>query len=102
MLAKANLCPSRVANVKAEGRKEVIYTFTDDLETKPGSSEGVKVEYEQLVKAEPVGSPIRSLDDSTVPSGGVKTELLEPGLDEDGVLDILDQVDGSKEIGVPA
>lgn len=36
LLGKRKMCPSRVAKVNGEGRKEVVYTFTDD--------DGVKVE----------------------------------------------------------
>ena len=152
LLAKAKLCPSRVGNVKSEGRKEVVFTFTDpEDESKngiDGESSGrstIKVEYETLpetstssvgVKIETDGSatpsPIAEIkpepesptttrirvvqtpstsqntasaggDDKTgLPSGhgvyAAETED-EPVINEEGVLDILDQVDGTKEIG---
>lgn len=103
LLAKARICPSRVTNVKAEGRKEVVYTFTDsdDESGKPK----VEVGYEQdtAVKMEIPDSPLRPLKGEEVDrvvSGtpAVKREVEEPGLGQEGVLDLLDQVDGSKEI----
>jgi len=88
LLATAKLCPSRVANIKSEGRKEVIYTFThDDEEVQSGAK--LEVKYEE-------GTPLREVKDEL----DVKGEVLEePGLGEEAVLDVLDQVDGVKEIG---
>ena len=83
LLGQRRICPSRVSNVKVEGRKEVLYTFTaeDDEE---GLAK-VEVKYEQLVP----------LDE-----GVVKQEILEqPALSEEGVLEVLDRVDGVTEIG---
>ncbi|RSH94217.1 DNA N-glycosylase and apurinic/apyrimidinic (AP) lyase [Saitozyma podzolica] len=84
LLGKAKICPSRVANVKAEGRKEVVYTFTAEDEVKmeviAGQQGSAKVEigYEEE---------------------GVKQELLEPGMRRvDEVLEVLDEVDGAASI----
>jgi len=55
----------------------------------------VKGEAQLEVKYEE-GSPLREVKDEL----GVKEELLEvPGLGEEAVLEVLDQVDGVKEIG---
>jgi hypothetical protein len=74
----------------------VIYTFThDDQDEKMG--QGVaKVE----VKYEDEGTPLREvLGEVDGGDDNVKEELLEePGIKEEGVLDVLDQVDGAKEI----
>lgn len=45
LLATAKLCPSRVANVRAEGRKEVVYTFTSE-EGRGGGGAKVEIGYE--------------------------------------------------------
>jgi endonuclease-3 len=88
LLATAKLCPSRVANIKSEGRKEVVYTFThDDEEARNGAK--LEVKYEE-------GTPLREVKEEEE----VKEEMLEePGLGEEAVLEVLDQVDGVKEIG---
>ncbi|ORY26058.1 DNA glycosylase [Naematelia encephala] len=56
LLGQRRLCPSRVSNVKSEGRKEVVYTFSAE------DGELVKMDAEDGVKAED-GEP------------GVKVEL---------------------------
>jgi endonuclease-3 len=93
LLAKAKLCPSRVSNIKSEGRKEVIYTFTDE-------DEG-EVKREGLVRAKvEIGyendTPMREVKSE---DAGLEVKLEVPGIGEEAVLEILDQVDGSKEIG---
>ena len=95
LLAKAKLCPSRVTNIKSEGRKEVIYTFThEDEEVKLENGGGAKLE----VKYEE-GTPLREVMREDADTH-VKEEVLEePGLGEEGVLEVLDQVDGVKDIG---
>jgi endonuclease-3 len=50
LLGQAKMCPSRVANVRLEGRKEVIYTFTK--EEKKEGQEGEEVEVEVLQEVE--------------------------------------------------
>jgi endonuclease-3 len=40
LLGERKLCPSRVSNVKAEGRKEVLYTFTNDDDDEPNVDAG--------------------------------------------------------------
>jgi hypothetical protein len=67
----------------------VVYTFThDDKEDVKGGAH-LEVKYEE-------GSPLREVKDDLY----VKEEVLEePGLKEEGVLQVLDQVDGVKEIG---
>jgi hypothetical protein len=125
------LCPSRVNNVKSEGRKEVVYTFTDpDLDTPDGALKleergigpsMIKLEYETSsrgpeadVKGERSGTPlaeikpepespiIRRIPRINGDQGSTKLEIEEPGIGEAGVLDILDQVDGSKDVGADA
>jgi hypothetical protein len=73
----------------------VVYTFThDDEEVKPKEEGGAKLE----VKYEE-GSPLREVKNGGV-DAEVKEEVLEqPGLGEEGVLEVLDQVDGVKDIG---
>ena len=79
LLGQRKICPSRVSNVKAEGRKEVLFTFTAENEDDEGMAR-VEVKYEQLL---PMGEE------------AVKDEILEqPGLGEEGVLKVLDRVDG--------
>jgi hypothetical protein len=86
-----------VTNIKSEGRKEVIYTFTHDdedakVEVKEEGGAKLEVKYEE-------GTPLREVKNEGVDSE-VKEEVLEqPGLGEEGVLDVLDQVDGVKDIG---
>lgn len=79
LLGKQKICPSRVSNVKAEGRKEVIYTFTDD------EDETVEIQYEGLMR-------IKDED-------GVKIEPTEGLETVEQVLEVLDQVDGAQAIG---
>jgi hypothetical protein len=70
--------------VKAEGRKEVVYTFTAEDE--------VKLE----VMAEEQGSAKVEIG---YEEEGVKQEQLEPGMSRvDEVLEVLDQVDGAASI----
>lgn len=89
LLATAKLCPSRVANIKSEGRKEVVYTFTHDDNRESTSAAKLEVKYEE-------GSPLREVKDEL----NVKEEILEqPGMGEEAVLEVLDQVDGVKDIG---
>jgi hypothetical protein len=44
-----------------------------------------------------IETPLREV--KSEPELAVKEELGEPGLTEEAVLDVLDQVDGSKDIG---
>lgn len=100
LLGKAKICPSRITNIKAEGRKEVVYTFTDgdEEDVKVEGPRGAKLEvgYEDL-QGQESESPLREIKAGE--EMGVKQELDAPGLTEEAVLEILDQVDGSKEIG---
>lgn len=90
LLGKAKICPSRVANVKAEGRKEVVYTFTAEDE--------VKMEVVQQGQG-PAKVEIGYEEEGVEQEAGVKQELLEPGMRRvDEVLEVLDQVDGTASI----
>lgn len=72
-----------MSNVKAEGRKEVVYTFT--AEDEDGMAK-VEVKYED---------GLLSMKEEEV-----KEEVLEePGLGEEGVLEVIDRVDGVDAIG---
>jgi endonuclease-3 len=86
LLGQRRICPSRVSNVKAEGRKEVIYTFTSE-DCDGESVAMVEVKYE----------------DDLVPmkeEENVKAELIEEAaMEEEGVLDVLDRVDGVMDTG---
>lgn len=86
LLAREKLCPSRVSNVKAEGRKEVVYTFTpEDADPAEMSGATVQIKYEEdgLVRMK------EEVED-------VKPDVCLQTVD--AVLDVLDVVDGSKEI----
>ena len=80
LLGQAKICPSRVANVKAEGRKEVVYTFTADGDNGvkfEQASAKVEVGYEvstTLREGEPEGTPLVAVHELTR-SVEVKQEL---------------------------
>lgn len=80
LLGQAKICPSRVANVKAEGRKEVVYTFTadgDDGVNVEQVSAKVEVGYEvptMLEGGEREGTPLVAVQELTR-SVEVKQEL---------------------------
>ncbi|WVR04183.1 hypothetical protein IAU60_001183 [Kwoniella sp. DSM 27419] len=97
LLGQKKICPSRVANVNAQGRKEVQYTFKseEEEEAKPK----VEIGYEAgLVR----------IKDEDERDGGVKMERDEVGIDGmlehpgmsqvEEVLGVLDQVDGARGI----
>ncbi|KAK8861201.1 hypothetical protein IAR55_002020 [Kwoniella newhampshirensis] len=99
LLGKKKICPSRVVAVKSEGRKEVVYSFTEEGEEDAVRKIEAKVEigYEGLEK----------IKDERVESETVKMErehdldqeLENPGMiDVEQVLDVLDQVDGVADI----
>lgn len=113
-----------MTNVKSEGRKEVSYTFTDpDPDEAVKGTSSIKVEYEvneTIVKAERDRTPLveiegikpepespttrLSTNDRRAIDGDDSIEMdvkegLETRIGEEGVLDILDQVDGTMEIG---
>ena len=92
LLGQRKICPSRVSNVKAEGRKEVNYTFTAEEVDDAGAR--VTIGYEEDVKADTVdGRGFKEEEDALVkPEPNTKQA-------EERVLEILDQVDGPTEIG---
>ena len=99
LLAKEKICPSRVSNVNAAGRKEVVYSFTADGVGEAANGFGMaklEVGYEDgLVKMEE--EPLVAFEDTTDPSVKVDPEV---GLERkvERVLEMLDQVDGAREI----
>ena len=77
LLGRKKLCPSRVGNVKAEGRKEVLYTFKTDDDEEGKDVAKVEVEYERDTKPTLSGMDIA----------------------EEKILEIIDRVDGTQGIG---
>ncbi|OCF34089.1 endonuclease III [Kwoniella heveanensis BCC8398] len=118
LLGQKKICPSRVANVKSEGRKEVLYTFkTKDGDDEDGMTPSAKVEIGYEAGAVPPidaeAGLVRMKEDpepghTSVLSHGIKMERDEVGIDGlvqepgmkkvDEVLEILDEVDGARGI----
>ncbi|KAK4688175.1 endonuclease III, partial [Tremellales sp. Uapishka_1] len=90
LLGPRGLCPSYVRNVKSEGRKEVLYTFTPD---EPGAK--LEIGYEEgLVKMDPE-------EDVKLEEASVSVKIEEPGMQTvDEVLEVLNVVDGVDDIGL--
>ncbi|WVF66948.1 hypothetical protein IAT40_001691 [Kwoniella sp. CBS 6097] len=113
LLGQKKICPSRVANVKSAGRKEVLYTFKceDEEDTKPGAKVEIGYESSIVPQIDAEAGLVRMKDepDIRIVSGhGVKMErdengidglVKEPGMQKvDEVLGILDKVDGARGI----
>ncbi|WWD16910.1 hypothetical protein CI109_101342 [Kwoniella shandongensis] len=109
LLGKRKICPARVAGVKSVGRKEVIYTFTEEDEGDGDVGQGVaKVE----VGYEPEGSLEKIKDEvdvliQPVPikmerEHDLEQEVEKPGMTTvEEVLEVLDEVDGVADIDEP-
>lgn len=80
LLGKRKLCPSRVSNVNAQGRKEVVYTFTDvdevKLEKMEDVEEAIKGE-DGVIKVEVTNGPLAKVEVGYDEGPLVK---LEPGV----------------------
>ncbi|KAK6907011.1 hypothetical protein I203_101000 [Kwoniella mangroviensis CBS 8507] len=111
LLGRRKLCPSRITNVKSEGRKEVVFIKNEGQEAK------VEIAYEsQSPPVDAEAGLIRIKDEPSPPPpsfpvvglrDGVKMErdqdletiVQEPGMKKvDEVLEILDRVDGAKDV----
>ncbi|WWC60036.1 uncharacterized protein I303_102599 [Kwoniella dejecticola CBS 10117] len=131
LLGQKKICPSRVTNVRSEGRKEVVFTFKQENDSEDPIIPIAKVEvgYDAAIvppadlesglmriKDEPEAGqdlPLEGAGLKGVHQGhGVKMErdtqletmIQEPGMRKvDEVLEILDRVDGAKDVdGNPA
>ncbi|WWC98973.1 hypothetical protein V866_005867 [Kwoniella sp. B9012] len=111
LLGQRKLCPSRITNVKSEGRKEVVFIKNEGQEAK------IEIGYEsQIPPVDAEAGLIRIKDEPSPPPSsfsvvglrdGVKMErdqdletiVQEPGMKKvDEVLEILDRVDGAKDV----
>jgi len=89
-----------VNNVKAEGRKEVLYSFIDeDGETHEGVKVEAKYKDEETGGMAKVEIKYEGGLDTMKEEKEVKEEIVDqPGIG-DGVLEVLDRIDGTEEIG---
>ncbi|WRT65292.1 uncharacterized protein IL334_002235 [Kwoniella shivajii] len=102
LLGQNKLCPSRITNVKSQGRKEVLYTFNkeEDDEMLPK----LEIGYEGVF---PTTGLVRMKREPSPEPRGVKMErdvgleelVEEPGMEKVyEVLEVLDKVDGAKGV----
>lgn len=79
-----------MTNVKAEGRKEVLYTFTAE-DGDFGNIAKVEVKYEE--------DGLERMKEESKENGGLTQEEMieEPGMGEEAVLEVLDRIEGVAE-----
>ncbi|WVO17159.1 hypothetical protein L204_104851 [Cryptococcus depauperatus] len=113
LLGSKKICPSRISGANGKGRKEIAYTFKDEADgiavgtwewgqNQSLIKEEVKLEpkinvrYEGLVLNK--DKPDSSVKMET--TQGIDQDIEEPGMKRtDQVLEVLDQVDGTVDIG---
>ncbi|WWC69038.1 uncharacterized protein I206_102974 [Kwoniella pini CBS 10737] len=121
LLGQKKICPSRINNVKAEGRKEVLYTFKKEEEEEENDLVSkIEIKYEgnesYVPQSDLEAGLVKIKDEPSPPpemgNGGIKMErdiemdsiIQEPGMTHvEEVLEILDRVDGALDVdGNPA
>ncbi|WWC87459.1 uncharacterized protein L201_002348 [Kwoniella dendrophila CBS 6074] len=121
LLGQKKLCPSRITNVDAKNRKQVLFTFKQEQEENIDEESRPKIEigYDEnqdipqadleagLVRIKDEPSPEPESSANNTKGGSIKMErdieldsvIQEPGMNKvDQVLEILDRVDGAKDV----